>query len=51
MVRRGQPALRVVGGHIAKWSMRVVLGDVAGQQKGAELRSLGRSDSPGSLII
>lgn len=42
MVRCGQPALRVVGGHIEKWSMSVVLGDVTWQQRGAELRSLGR---------
>lgn len=38
MARHGQPAVRVVGGHVAKWSMRV--SDVAEQQKGAEMRGL-----------
>lgn len=38
MARHGQPAVRVVGGHVVKWSMRV--SDVAEQQKGAEMRGL-----------
>ena len=40
VVRRGQPAVRVVGGHIAKWSMSMGVSGVAEQQKGAERRSL-----------
>ena len=39
-VRCGQPAVRVVGGHAAKWSMSMGGSDVAEQQKGAEMRSL-----------
>lgn len=40
VVRRGQPAVRVVEGHMAKWSMSMGVSDVAEQQKGAETRSL-----------
>lgn len=38
VARHRQLAVKVVGGHIAKWSMRV--SDVAEQQKGADMRSL-----------
>lgn len=40
MVVRGQPAVRVVGGHIAKWGMSMGVSDVAEQQKAADTRSL-----------
>lgn len=40
VARHGQPAVRVVGGHVAKWSMSMGVSDVAEQQKGAEMRGL-----------
>lgn len=46
----GQPAVGVVGGHVAKWSVSVVeVSGVAEQLKAAKMRSLfGKADSPGS---
>ncbi|KAI1243525.1 hypothetical protein IHE44_0001153 [Lamprotornis superbus] len=38
--RRGQPALKMGGGHTAKWSPSTGISGVAEQQKGAETRSL-----------
>lgn len=35
-----QPAVKVVGRHIAKWSMSMGVSDVAEQQKGSDTRSL-----------
>lgn len=40
VVRHGQPAVRVPGGHVPKWSLSMGGGGVAEQQKGADTKSL-----------